>query len=173
VPGAEAPQVVAERNERWTTEHFAERFIDGREFNVAMLGGAGGVEVLPIAEITFEDWKEGRPRIVDYDAKWAPDSDVYAGTPRRFGLEETAPALAGRLTLLAQASWILFGLSSYARIDFRVDAEGRPYILEVNVNPCLSPDAGFAAAASEGGLAYEDMIGRIVEASRGALSVTV
>jgi len=173
VPGVEAPQVIAERNERWTTEHFAESFIDGREFNVAMLGGAEGVDVLPIAEITFEDWEEGRPRIVDYEAKWVPDSDVYAGTPRRFGLEETAPALAARLTLLAQASWILFGLSSYARIDFRVDAEGRPYILEVNVNPCLSPDAGFAAAAGEAGLAYEDMIGRIVEASRGALSVTV
>ena len=173
VPGAEAPQIIAERNERWTTEHFAESFIEGREFNVAMLGGAEGVDVLPIAEITFEDWEEGRPRIVDYEAKWVPDSDVYAGTPRRFGLEETAPALAARLTLLAQASWILFGLSSYARIDFRVDAEGRPYILEVNVNPCLSPDAGFAAAAGEAGLAYEDMIGRIVEASRGALSVTV
>lgn len=173
VPGAEAPQAIAERNERWTTEHFAESFIDGREFNVALLGGVGGVDVLPIAEITFEDWKEGRPRIVDYEAKWVPDSAVYAGTPRRFGLEETAPALAGGLTLLAQASWILFGLSSYARIDFRVDAEGRPYILEVNVNPCLSPDAGFAAAAGEGGLAYEDMISRIVEASRGAMHLTV
>jgi D-alanine-D-alanine ligase len=172
VPGAEAPQAIAERNARWQTEHFAEAYVGGREFNVSMLGSADGVEVLPIAEIIFEDWQEGRPRIVDYEAKWVADSTAYAGTPRRFGLEETAPALAARLTLLAQASWILFGLSSYARIDFRVDAEGRPYILEVNVNPCLSPDAGFAAAAGERGLAYEDMIGRIVEASRGPLHVT-
>ena len=172
VPGAEAPQAIAERNARWTTEHFAESFVEGREFNVAMLGGAHGVEILPIAEIIFEDWQQDRPRIVDYEAKWVADSTAYAATPRRFGLEETAPALAARLTLLAQASWILFGLSSYARIDFRVDAEGRPYILEVNVNPCLSPDAGFAAAAGERGLAYEDMIGRIVEASRGPLHVT-
>ncbi len=172
VSGAEAPQAIAERNARWQTEHFAEAYVGGREFNVSMLGSADGVEVLPIAEITFEDWQEGRPQIVDYEAKWVADSTAYAATPRRFGLEETAPALAARLTLLAQASWILFGLSSYARIDFRVDAEGRPYILEVNVNPCLSPDAGFAAAAGEGGLAYEDMIGRIVEASRGPLYVT-
>lgn len=172
VPGAEAPQAIAARNARWTTEHFAEAYVEGREFNVAMLGSDSGVEVLRIAEITFEDWKEGRPQIVDYEAKWAPDSEAYIATPRRFGLEESAPALAARLTLLAQASWILFGLSSYARIDFRVDAEGRPYILEINVNPCLSPDAGFAAAAGESGLAYEDMIGQIVEASRAPLHVT-
>lgn len=172
VSGAEAPQAIAERNARWQTEHFAEAYVGGREFNVSMLGSADGVEVLPIAEITFEDWQEGRPQIVDYEAKWVADSTAYAATPRRFGLEETDPALAARLTLLAQASWILFGLSSYARIDFRVDAEGRPYILEVNVNPCLSPDAGFAAAAGERGLAYEDMIGRIVESSRGPLHVT-
>jgi D-alanine-D-alanine ligase len=172
VLGAEAPQAIAERNARWQTEHFAEAYVGGREFNVSMLGSADGVEVLPIAEITFEDWQEGRPQIVDYEAKWVADSTAYAATPRRFGLEETAPALAARLTLLAQASWILFGLSSYARIDFRVDAEGRPFILEVNVNPCLNPDAGFAAAAGERGLAYEDMIGRIVEASRGPLHVT-
>jgi len=172
VSGADAPRAIAARNARWTTEHFAESFIEGREFNAAMLGGASGVEILPIAEIIFDDWQTGRPQIVNYEAKWVAHSTAYAATPRRFGLEETAPALAARLTLLAQASWILFGLSSYARIDFRVDVEGRPYILEVNVNPCLNPDAGFAAAAQERGLAYEDMIGRIVEASRGPVHVT-
>ena len=63
----------------------------------------------------------------------------------------------------------LFGLAGYARVDFRVDGEGRPTILEVNVNPCLNPDAGFAAAAAQGGLSYRDLIGSIIDAAPRAL----
>ena len=59
----------------------------------------------------------------------------------------------------------LFGLAGYARVDFRVDGDGRPWILEVNVNPCLTPDAGFAAAAFEAGLSYHGLIGEIVDAA--------
>jgi len=77
-----------------------------------------------------------------------------------------------RLAGLAQACWGLFGLSSYARVDFRVDPAGEPFILEVNVNPCLSPDAGFAAAAQAAGLSYAGTIGQIVEGSLGALQAS-
>jgi D-alanine-D-alanine ligase len=87
-------------------------------------------------------------------------------------LEAENPALAAKLKGLALAAWQLFALSGYARVDFRLDGEGEPAILEVNMNPCLSPDAGFAAAAKEGGHPYEAMIGRIVEASLGALRAT-
>jgi D-alanine-D-alanine ligase len=170
--GANAAQAIAERNRRWKTEHFAEGFIEGREFSLALLDGPGGVTVLPIAEIVFEGFDARAPRIVGYDAKWAPDSEAYIGTPRRFGLERDEPELALRLLQLALASWGLFGLAGYARVDFRVDVRGQPYILEVNMNPCLTPDAGFAAAAREAGLAYEEMVGRIVEASLGALQAT-
>jgi D-alanine-D-alanine ligase len=87
-------------------------------------------------------------------------------------VEREAPALAAKLSELAQACWALFGLTGYARVDFRVDRTGAPQILEVNVNPCLSPDAGFAAAAEVAGLSYTDMIGRIVEISVGGLKAT-
>jgi D-alanine-D-alanine ligase len=170
--GAAASQAIAERNLRWKTEHFAESFIEGREFNLALLEGPGGVNVLPIAEIVFEGFGSEAARIVGYDAKWTPDSEAYIGTPRRFGLEEDEPELALRLAGLAQASWALFGLGSYARVDFRVDPAGEPFILEVNVNPCLSPDAGFAAAAQAAGLSYAEMIGQIVEGSLGALQAS-
>jgi D-alanine-D-alanine ligase len=166
--GAGAPQAIAERNLRWKTEHFAEVYIEGREFNVALIDGPQGVQVLPIAEIIFDGPKAG-PRIVGYDAKWTPDSAAYVGTPRRFGLERNEPALAAALSKLSFACWSLFALSGYARVDFRVDSAGQPFILEVNMNPCLSPDAGFPAAAAESGLAYQDMIGSIVAASRGLL----
>jgi D-alanine-D-alanine ligase len=169
--GAEAARAIAERNSRWRTEHFAELYLEGREFNLSLLDGPSGPHVLPIAEIVFEGPAEA-PKIVGYDAKWSPDSQAYIGTPRRFGLEAENPAVAAKLKGLALAAWQLFALSGYARVDFRLDGGGEPAILEVNMNPCLSPDAGFAAAAKEGGYPYEAMIGRIVEASLGALRAT-
>jgi D-alanine-D-alanine ligase len=171
VRGTNAGRVIAERTMRWKTEHFAELFLDGREFNLSLIDGLSGPRVLPIAEILFEGFA-GAPKIVGYDAKWAPDSEAYIGTPRRFGLEAENPELAVKLRGHALACWQLFALSGYARVDFRLEAEGEPAILEVNMNPCLSPDAGFAAAANEAGYSYEAMIGVIVEASLGALRAT-
>jgi len=164
VTAAEATGVIAERETRLQTAHFAEAYVEGREFNLALLQHRRGPHVLPMAEILFEHWGEGRPRIVGYDAKWSPESAAYTGTPRRFGLERNEPDLAARLKELAFACWRLFGLSGYARVDFRVDGDGRPWILEVNVNPCLTPDAGLAAAALEAGLSYPRLIGEIVDA---------
>lgn len=169
VKGVKAGRTIKERNSRYRTEHFAEAYVEGREFNLALLEGTRGAVVLPIAEILFEGWREGTSRIVGYDAKWTPESEAYTGTPRRFGLEREKPKLAARLTELALSCWTLFGLAGYARVDFRVDVKGEPWILEVNVNPCLSPDAGFAAAARQAGLSYAGLIGRIVEAVPRAL----
>jgi D-alanine-D-alanine ligase len=170
--GADAARAIAERNLRWKTEHFAEDFLDGREFNLSLLDGPSGPAVLPIAEILFEGFGSRAPKIVGYDAKWTPESRAYIGTPRRFGVEAENPELADKLKGLALACWQLFALSGYARVDFRLDAHGEPSILEVNMNPCLSPDAGYAAAAKEAGYSYEALIGTIVEASVGALQAT-
>jgi D-alanine-D-alanine ligase len=63
---------------------------------------------------------------------------------------------------MALRCWKLFDLKGYARVDFRVDQEGRPWILEVNANPCLSPDAGFSAAALRAGLTFPDVLCRII-----------
>jgi D-alanine-D-alanine ligase len=169
VRGIGARQAIVEQTLRWNTAHFAESFIEGREFNVSLLARQSGVEVLPIAEIMFDGFDAGTPRIVGYEAKWAPASGAFIGTPRRFGLERIEPSLATVLKRQALACWALFGLSGYARVDFRVVSDSKPFILEVNMNPCLTPDAGFAAAAAEAGLSYGDMIGVIVEASLGAL----
>ncbi|HUW74496.1 MAG TPA: ATP-grasp domain-containing protein [Methyloceanibacter sp.] len=169
---ADAKPAITEREARWKTEHFAEDFIDGREFNVSLLETGDGVEILPIAEILFEGLPDGVARIVGYDAKWAPESPAYLGTPRRFGLERAEPLLAGVLADHARACWDLFGVSGYARVDFRVDRAGASYILEVNMNPCLTPDAGFAAAALRAGIAYEALIERIAEAPLTRLRAT-
>jgi D-alanine-D-alanine ligase len=169
VEGADSARVIAERTDCFGTEHFAERYLEGREFNLALLEERGRARVLPMAEILFEDWDAASPRIVGYDAKWTSESEAYIGTPRRFGLESAEPALAAKLEGLAKSSWALFNLAGYARVDFRIDAKGKPWILEVNVNPCLNPDAGFAAAAVSAGLSYRDLIGRIIDAAPRAL----
>jgi len=164
---ADAPRVVAARTSGLNTEHFAEIYIEGREFHLALLERIWGVEVLPIAEILFESLKVHAPKIYDYDAKWTADSAAYIGTLRRFGLEQNEPDVANTLRQLALACWTLFGFSGYARIDFRVDPTGSPFIIDVNPNPYLTPDAEDAAAAAKAGIFYNDFVARIIESSLG------
>jgi D-alanine-D-alanine ligase len=146
---------------RFGADWFAERYVEGREFNIALLDG----RVLPMAEMRFEHWPEGKPRIVGYDAKWDEESTSWSGTVRAFGVEKNEPKLAARLKSACEEAWRLFGLTGFARVDFRVREDGTPLILEINTNPCISPDAGFAAAAAEAGLSYEALIEAIVEAA--------
>jgi len=155
---------------RWTeigaengADLFAEAFVDGREFNVSVVHGApGGVTVLPPAEIVFVDFPENKPKIVGYDAKWRVDTFEYAHTRRRFLPQSAEPRLHDELVRLAKAAFGLFSLGGYARVDFRADDAGNPFILEVNANPCLSPDAGFCAACAEAGIDYDGMARMIV-----------
>jgi len=167
--GVDAARVeLAGRHGRAGSPWFAEAFIEGREFNLGLLdGGAGsdGPTALPPAEMTFEDYPEGKPRIVGYAAKWHEDSFEYSHTVRRFDLPAEDAALVAQLQDLARRCWRLFGLRGWARVDFRVDADGKPFILEVNANPCLSPDAGFAAGLERAGISYGDAIARIVAAA--------
>lgn len=142
---------------------FAEAFIEGREFNLALLAGADGPQVLPPAEICFEDFPGDHPHIVDYRAKWDPASHQYHHTPRRFDFDAGDRSLLDTLQRLALRCWNLFDLNGYARVDFRVDAQNRPWVLEINANPCLAPDAGFAAALAQAGIPYERAIARIVQ----------
>ena len=142
---------------------FAEAFIEGREFNVSVLAGPEGPEVLPLAEIDFKDYPDGKLKIVGYRAKWDEESFEYNHTPRRFDFPDQDRPLLGELKSLALQCWRLFDLAGWARVDFRVDPFNRPHILEINANPCISPDAGFAAAVAKAGLSYENAIERILD----------
>jgi D-alanine-D-alanine ligase len=156
---AELKRVTAEL----ARECFAEEYVDGREFNLSVLAGPDGPEVLPPAEIDFSAFPAGKPRIVGARAKWEAESFEYSHTPRRFRFPDEDRPLLDRLQSLARQCWAAFGLGGYARVDFRVDPSGHPWILEVNSNPCLSPDAGFAAALEEASIPFEQAIARILD----------
>jgi D-alanine-D-alanine ligase len=142
---------------------FAERYIEGREFNLALLQVGSKVRVLPAAEIVFNGYQAGRARIVDYRAKWQPESFEYLNTLRVFPSREADAELLDRMAGMALKCWRLFDCRGYARVDFRVDGQGKPWVLELNANPCLAPDAGFAAALEQAGLTLDGAIRAIVE----------
>jgi D-alanine-D-alanine ligase len=155
-------EIARKRRRTMGGDWFAEAFIDGREFNVSVIAGPRGPEVLPPAEMRFIDFPPEKPRIVDYSAKWDEQSFEYKHTMRSFELEPGDGPLVQRIADRAKACWRLFGLSGYARVDFRVDAAGTPYVLEINANPCISPEGGLVAAAGCAGLSQVDLVGRII-----------
>lgn len=141
---------------------FAEAYVDGREWNVAVLEEAGAPRVLPPAEILFVDWPAHRPRILGFDAKWTSDAAEYRDTPRTFRHDPADAVLLQRVIDVALRTWHAFGLRGYARVDLRVDERGTPWVVDVNANPCLTPDAGFCAALAEAGLTLGDAVARVV-----------
>ena len=133
-----------------------------------MVEGADGEPVvLPIGEMVYERWDDSkRPRIVGYAAKWDENTLEYHDTTRMFGWHRQEPALNAQLHEIAKACWRLCGLNGYARVDLRVDGSGKPFILEVNPNPCLEPKAGLACSYYQTGASYEQLIEDILRAAR-------
>jgi D-alanine-D-alanine ligase len=131
----------------------AEEYIDGRELNIAVLGN----KVLPISEITFDSLPEGLPKIVTYDGKWIEKSIYY---------ENTIPKCPAQLDLkvkkdietIALSAFEALGCRDYARVDIRLNKNNKPYVIEVNPNPDISEDSGFARAAAANGLNYVDLL---------------
>ncbi|HEY9225488.1 MAG TPA: hypothetical protein VIP11_02495 [Gemmatimonadaceae bacterium] len=139
-------------------EVIVQRYIDGREVNVGILGDT----VLPISEIDFSAMPPGNWRIVTYKSKWETGSvDDLGAAPR-------CPArlpvkLANEVRRVALRAWKLSGGFGYGRVDMRIDNNGRPWILEVNANPDIAPDAGVARMARVAGIEYAALIRNICE----------
>ncbi|MGD9124966.1 MAG: ATP-grasp domain-containing protein [Desulfarculaceae bacterium] len=165
VPGLstrELEQEMDKRRGRLGGECFAERFVEGREFNLSLLASDKGVQVLPPAEIIFQGYAQDKPKVVGYKAKWDSESYEYHHTPRKYDFPPRDRIMLQELTALSLRSWRLFGLRGWARVDFRVDGDGGPWILEINANPCLALDAGFMAAARQAGLEPAQVVARIL-----------
>ncbi len=165
---AAVQRLLADRHARLGGDWFAETYIEGREFNLSLLVDGGKLAVLPPAETCFIDFPPDKPRLVGYAAKWDSESFEYHHTARRFDFPAGDQPLLQRLRQLAGQCAVLFRLRGYARVDFRVDTAGNPWVLEINANPCLAADAGFMAAARQAGLSSHTVIERIMTAARAA-----
>jgi D-alanine-D-alanine ligase len=141
----------------------AEEYIDGRELNVAILGN-NPPAALPISEIDFSGLTEGMHKIVSYEAKWIHGTVAYEGTRGVCPAVLPAP-LEARIKETALRAYSLIGCRDYARVDFRLTKDGIPYVLEVNPNPDISDDAGFARSARAQGYTFAEIVGKIVESA--------
>ncbi len=152
------PAILNDKNDlHW----FIEDFIDGREFNVSVKAGPDGPEVLPPAEMTFNGYPEDMPRIVSWKAKWEEDTFQYDNSKRYFP-DDLSERLKKNIREAVLSCWEVFGLKGYARVDMRVDADENVYVLEVNANPCISPDSGFISAAVHAGYSHAEVIRHII-----------
>jgi D-alanine-D-alanine ligase len=140
----------------------AEKYIDGREVNVTIVDAPGEAapQVLPLHEIDFAKMPPGRPHIVSYAGKWDEQHVDYAGT-KPVPLRDPDPGLRARIEAAARAAWDATGLRDYGRVDLRIDADGGPWVIDVNPNPDITPGAGVARAAEAAGIDYPSLVERI------------
>jgi len=145
----------------WKTKYnrmpLVEQYINGREFTVPFLCG----QIMPVVEIVYRDYPEGKPKILGQEAKWKPESFEYKHTDMRFPLEsETCLYTIQQLTLQCIK---LFSLNGWGRIDFRTDEFDVPYIIDINSGSSLAPEAWFAGSLEKFGMTMDQAIQQILE----------
>jgi len=124
-----------------------EEFIEDREINAAILNG----EVIALGEVFFA----AQPAIISYSAKWDKHSPEDRATPTFYtnelkGMED--------VTSLATRAFHIMGLRDYGRVDIRIDKDSQPFVIDVNPNPDISGEAGYARSLKAAGILYNDFI---------------
>jgi len=138
-----------------------EEYIEGRELNVSIIGNKSP-RVLPISEIDFSSLAPGLPKICGYAAKWMEDSHEFCHTVPRCPAE-LPPEIEKEVLRLSLEAYQIMECRDYGRVDIRLSQGGIPYVLEVNANPDISPDAGLIRSAKAAGFSYQEFIGHLVE----------
>jgi len=141
------------------TPAIVEQYVDGRELYVGVLGNHR-LEVFPVWEMSFDKMQGDNWPIATERVKW------NVNYQKRHGID-TAQAvlpegLAANIQHLAKRTYRALELSGYARIDFRLDASGIPYVIEANPNPQLAEQEDFAQSAKKAGMKYPDLLERIM-----------
>lgn len=156
---------IERRAEVLGTPCFAERFIEGREFNVSVAGQIGQPDqpdVLPLVEMLFPGYSDaGLPAINTFNAKWSKTSFEHKHSKWTFEPQPGDGPLREQIIRLTESSWRLFRLRGYSRIEFRVDKNGQPWLIEVNTNPCITDTSGVPAAYAHAGVDFTGMVLRI------------
>lgn len=147
-------------HDRMKQEALAEEYIEGRELYVSILGNRR-LQVLPIREVIFTKMPEDRPRFATFKAKW---DEAYR---QRWGIENVFAGnlpngLPEKISRVCKRVYRALHLRGYGRIDLRLTADNRIFILEANPNPNLSSEDEFAQSAMKAGMSYEAMVQQIL-----------
>lgn len=159
--GAPLLKAIRSIHSRFGQGALVETMVGSRELNISLFRDGEEIRTMPLAEIDFSAFSEGMPRVVDYDAKWKPGSFACENTPRLLPAPLSAD-LARRIRNVARRAYQACGCTCYARVDMRLDERQGPYVLEINPNPDLSPDAGFVAALHAGGWTFDAFVRTVV-----------
>lgn len=153
---------LIEEYKKYGNKFFIEEFIEGREFNISVLGTPNGPKMLKPAEMIFDNYPPNIPKILSYEAKWIEDTYEYAKSYRTFDLKTEDNQLIQKIEQIVLKCWEIFELRGYVRVDFRVDQINNPFILEINANPCISDIAGFYNSAKQSGYSFIDVVSYIL-----------
>jgi D-alanine-D-alanine ligase len=143
-----------------------EEFLPGREFTVALLGNGDDVRALPIVEISFDALPAGMNHIYSYEAKWVWDrSDApleIFSCPAQISRD-----LEEEIRSLCVKAYRILRCRDWSRIDIRLDAGGRPSILELNPLPGILPrpedNSCFPKAARAAGMTYNMLMNTVLD----------
>lgn len=133
-----------------------ERYIEGREFYVGVIGN-GHLHVLPVWELIMDKLPDAAKRIATERVKWSRKYQAKYGITSREA-KNLPEGKAEEIRHLAKRVYRALGLSGYARIDMRMDAEGQLYVLEANPNPQIAQDEDFADSAEKAGYDYKALL---------------
>jgi len=151
---------VAFIHEKHSSDAIAEEYIDGRELYVSLMGNVRLI-VFPIRELVFREVPPNEPKIATYNAKWDEEYRKRWGLENQFA-EDLEPALVSNIEQTCKDIYRLLTIDGYARIDLRLTPENKLYFIEANPNPILADDEDFALSAAKAGLAYSQLIERIL-----------
>ena len=152
---------VAFVHQRNGSDAIAEQYVDGREFYVGIIGNAR-LEVLPIWELVFENLPRGAVPIATAHVKHNPDYQRRRGIYQQHA-DDLSDAVRDRIIRTTRRIAEILDLDGYARIDYRMDADGKIYFLEANPNPDIARSEEFASAAEQAGKQYPELIQRILD----------
>jgi D-alanine-D-alanine ligase len=147
--------------EKFDSPALIEEYIEGREIYVGVLGNDRPV-ALPVVELDLSGLPEGMPRIAGREVKWDKGTAAYEVT-RSAAAKDLAPEVVRKLQDTALQVYSALKLRDYGRVDMRLSADGRIYVIEANPNPWLAPEGELAIAAGIAGRTYRELIGQIVE----------
>lgn len=148
-------------HEKLRTDAMAEEFIEGRELYVGVLGNRR-LQTFPIWEMDFGNLPDSASKIATEKIKWDLQYQKKIGI--KTGPAQNLPQdAADRIHSLSKRIYRLLGLNGYARMDFRLTAEGRIYLMEPNPNPDLGREEDFALSAKQAGMEYERLVQRILD----------